>query len=105
MEYESVPTDDRIKLKDCEKKDKYLDIVRKLKKIMEHKSDGYTNCNWCSWYSHQRISTWTGGLGKKTGRVKTVQTTALLRSARILKRLETWNLLSFKVKDRQLTLM
>ena len=30
---------------------------------MEHESDNYTNCNWCSWYSHQRIGTRTGGLG------------------------------------------
>ena len=28
-----VPTDYRIKLKECEKKDKYLDLVRKLKKL------------------------------------------------------------------------
>ena len=32
-------------------------------KPVEHESDDYTNCNWCSWYSHQRISTKTGGLG------------------------------------------
>ena len=24
-----------------------------------------TNCNWCSWYSHQRISTMTGKFGNK----------------------------------------
>ena len=28
---------------------------------MEHESDDYTNCNWGSWYSHQRIGTRTGG--------------------------------------------
>ena len=22
---------------------------------MEHDSDGDSNCNWCAWYSHQRI--------------------------------------------------
>ena len=31
---------------------------------MEHESDDYTNCNWCSWFSHQRIDTRTGKLGK-----------------------------------------
>ena len=30
---------------------------------MEHESDDYTSCNWCSWYSHQRIGTKSGGLG------------------------------------------
>ena len=30
---------------------------------MEHESDDYTNCNWCSCYSHQRIGIGTGGLG------------------------------------------
>ena len=32
---------------------------------MEHESDDYTNCNWFSWYSHQRINKGTGGLGNK----------------------------------------
>ena len=29
----AVPADHRIKLKECEKKDKYLDLVRELKKL------------------------------------------------------------------------
>ena len=41
----AVPADHRIKLKECEKKDKYLDLARELKK-MEHAGDNYTNCNW-----------------------------------------------------------
>ena len=32
---------------------------------MEHERDNYTKCNWCSWYSHQRIDIGTGGLGNK----------------------------------------
>ena len=32
---------------------------------MEHESDGDTNCNWRTWYSHQRIDCETGGLGNK----------------------------------------
>ena len=32
---------------------------------MEHESDGDTNSNWCARYSHQKIGTGTGGLGKK----------------------------------------
>ena len=32
---------------------------------MKHESDGDTNCNCCSWYSHQRIGTETGGLRNK----------------------------------------
>ena len=38
------------------------------KKSMEHESDVDTNCNWCSWYSHQRIGTKTGGLENKMTR-------------------------------------
>ena len=30
---------------------------------MEHESDFYIKCNWCSWYSYQRINKVTGGLG------------------------------------------
>ena len=53
-----------------------------------HESEGDICSNRCTRYSHQRIGTGTGGLGKKrTGR----EITALLRLARILRRvLETW---------------
>ena len=33
----SVPTNHRIKLKECEKKDKYLDLARELKKLWNMK--------------------------------------------------------------------
>ena len=56
----------RVKLKESEKKDKYFDFARELKKTVEHENDDY--CNWCSWYSHQRIDTRTGGLGNKRTR-------------------------------------
>ena len=61
-----VPADNKVKLKECEKKDKYLDLAWELKKTVEHESDDNTNCNWCSWYSHQKISTRTGGLGNNS---------------------------------------
>ena len=60
----AVPADHSVKLKEIKKRDKYLDLARELKKTMEHKSDGDTDCNWGSQYSHQRIGTRTGRLGK-----------------------------------------
>ena len=53
----AVPADYRIKLKESEKKDKYFDLARELKKKknIEHESDDYTNHDWCFWYNHQRI--------------------------------------------------
>ena len=48
----AVPADHRIKLKECKKRDKYLDLARELKKTMEHAGDNYTNCNWCVWNSN-----------------------------------------------------
>ena len=94
----AVPADHRIKLKECEKKDKYLDLSRELKKL---------------WTMQVTIipivigafGTVTKGLLKgledlEVGvQVETIQTTALLRTARILRRvLETWgNLLSLKL--------
>ena len=50
--YFAAPADHRVKLKEWEKRDKYLVLSRELKKNVEHESDDYTNCNWCSWYSH-----------------------------------------------------
>ena len=32
-----------------EKRDECLDLVRELKKTMEHEGDSDTNCNWCTW--------------------------------------------------------
>ena len=34
-------------------------------KTVEHESDKGTNCNWCSWYSYQKIGKRTRGLGNK----------------------------------------
>ena len=86
----AVPADNRIKLKECEKKNKYLDLARELKKL---------------WNMQVTIipivigafGTVIKGLLKGLedlevgGRVGTIQTTALLRTARILRRiLKTW---------------
>ena len=48
----AVQADHRIKLKECEKRDKYLDLARELKKTMEHKGDNYTNCDWFLWHGN-----------------------------------------------------
>ena len=47
----AVPASYRIKLKECEKKDKYRDAARELKKTMEHEGGNYTNRDWCFRYS------------------------------------------------------
>ena len=82
----AVPVDHRVKLKESEKKDKYLDLARKLKKKLWN-------------IKLTIISVVIGALGAVTkrlikgleyleirGRVETIQTTALLRTARILRR-------------------
>ncbi len=48
----TVPADHRIKLKECEKRDKYLDLARGLKKNVEHEGDNYTNRDWCFWHGN-----------------------------------------------------
>ena len=94
----AVLADHRIKLKECEKKDKYLDLARELEKL---------------WNMKVMIEpivigvfgAITKGLLKDLedlevgGRVETIQITALLRTARMLRRvMETWgNLLSLKL--------
>ena len=44
----AVLADHRVKLKECKKKDKYLNLARELKKTFEYESEDNTNCNWCS---------------------------------------------------------
>ena len=45
----AVLVDHRVKLKENEKRDKYLDLARGLKKTtMGYESYADTNCNWCT---------------------------------------------------------
>ena len=85
----AVPADYRIKLKECEKKDKYLDLARELKKLRNMKVTIVL-------IVIDAFGTITKGLLKGLedlkvgGRGETFQMTALLRTARILRRvLET----------------
>ena len=48
----TVLADHRIKLKESEKKDKYLDLARELEKIMKPEGDDYTNRDGCIRYSN-----------------------------------------------------
>ena len=97
--YFAVPADHRIKLKECEKKDRYLNLARELKKLWNMKVS--------------IVPIVTGAFGTVTegvlkgledlevgGRVETIQTTALLKTTRIQRRvLENWGvLLSFKLQ-------
>ena len=95
----AVPADHRIKLKECEKKDKYIDLARELKKLWNMKVTIIP-------IVIGAFGTVTKGLLKGLedlkvgGRVETIQTTALLKTARILRRvLETWeDLLSLNIQ-------
>ena len=86
----AVPSDHRIKLKECEKRDKYLDLARELKKLWIMKVTIIS-------IVIGAFGTVTKGLLKGmedlevSGRGETIQTTILLKTARILRWvLETW---------------
>ena len=99
----AVLADHRVKLKESKMKDEYQDLPRELKNLMNMKVTIIP-------VVIGALSTVTKELVKGLedlkirGRVATIQTTALLKLARILRRvLETWgDLLSLKLK---LTLM
>ena len=57
---EPVSAHHRVKSKESENRDKYLDLARELNKTMEHEGEGDINCNWCARYNVQRIGkeTW-----------------------------------------------
>ena len=81
----AVLADYRIKLKEIEKKDKYLNLARELKKLWNMKVTIMP-------IMIGAFGTVTKGLLKELedlkvgGRVETIQTTALLRTVRILRR-------------------
>ena len=105
----TVPADHRVELKESEKKDNYLDLARELKKkTVENESDDDIDCNWCSWYIHQRI-------GKRTEKFSNKRTSGdhpnysiieigqnTEKSPRDFGRLAVTKI---SVKDHQLTLM
>ena len=101
----AVPGEHRIKLKECEKNDKYLDLARELKKLWNMKVSIVP-------LVIGAFGTITKGLLKGLqdeevgGRVETIQMTELLRTARILRRvLETWgDLLSLKFQWKTIRL-
>ena len=48
----AVLADHRINLKESEKKDKYFDLTREIKKAVEHESNDCASCDWCVRYSN-----------------------------------------------------
>ena len=95
----AVPADNRIKLKECKKKDKYLELAKELKKLRNMKMTIVPIVIG----TFGTITKWLlKGLkdSEDGGRVETIQTTTLLRTARILRRVqETWgDLLSLKLQ-------
>ena len=58
-----VPADHRVTLKENEKRDKYHDLVRELKKKKTNRETW--KWRWYQLYRHQRIDTGAGGLGNK----------------------------------------
>ena len=77
----AVPADNRGKIKECEKRNKYLDVTRELRKLWDMKVIAIV---------YEALGMVTKGLirGLKEleieRRMKTTQTTVLLRLARIL---------------------
>ena len=94
----AVPTDHRVKLKGSEKSYMYLDFAWELKKLWNMKVTLLPIVNGSLGRVTKGLVQGLEDLDKK-GQVKNIQTTALLRSARILRRvLETWtDLLSLKL--------
>ena len=87
------PAGHRIKLKECEKKDKYFDLVRELKKVWKMKvmiAFGTVTERLLKGLEDMEVGE----------RVETTQMTTLLKTVCILRRvLETWvDLLSIKLQ-------
>ena len=60
----AVPANHTVKLKECKKRSKYMDLAREFKKLwnMEVK---VMACNWRARYSHRKINKEIEGLGNK----------------------------------------
>ena len=81
----TVLADNRVKLKESEKKDKYLDLARELKKLWNMKVTIIPIVIGALGTITKALINGLEGL-EITGQMETIQTTGLLRSARILRR-------------------
>ena len=61
----TVPTDLRVKMKEKETIDKYLDLTGELKKSIKHEGDGDTNSSWCTWNGSKRFRKTSEGTGNQ----------------------------------------
>ena len=67
-----------VKIKESEKKDKYLDLARELKKTMERGGDGDINCNWCTRNNPRKLN-------KETGRFRNRRTSGDYQDYSVIK--------------------
>ena len=81
----AVPADHKINLKESEKKDKYLDLARELKKLWNMKVTIVPIVIGASGTITKRLLKGLEDL-EVGGQIETIQTTAPLRTARILRR-------------------
>ena len=45
----AVLVDQRVKIQENEKRDKYLDFAKKTRNARKHKGNSDTNCKWHTW--------------------------------------------------------
>ena len=95
----TVSINHRVKIKESEKINKYSDFAREQKQTVGHTVDGDTICSWCTWNHHKVLEKRVEELEIRRW-IESIQTTALLRLDRILRRVqETWkNLQSLRLQ-------
>ena len=100
----AVPADHRIKLKECEKRDKYVDLARELKKIWNMKVTIIPIVIGAFGRVTKRLSKGLDYL-EVGGWVETIQTTTFFETTILLRSvLETWgDLLSLKLQRKTLS--
>ena len=74
LKKEDLPVD-WVKINENEKREKYFDLVRELKKLWKMKNNSYSSCDWLIWNDPQKIGQELDAL-IILGRAETIQTTA-----------------------------
>ena len=60
----------RVKMKESERIDKYLDLDREQKQIGEQMGDGHTNISWCAWNVLQSLRKEIGIIGNRKKKMR-----------------------------------
>ena len=101
----AIPADHKVKIRGNEKRGKYINLARELKKTMKHEGVSDISCRRCTWDNPQRIDKGLGRLGNKRTSIHHPDYSIIKIVWKIQKDLRKQAFTQTQVKNHQLTMV